>query len=315
MEKAPINWIDDYFNRYELHRHAFKNIVYQAQTEIQKITIVDTYNYGRCLILNNKFQPAEVDEFIYHEALVQPSLILHPNVESVLVVGGAEGSTLREVLRHKPVKRVVMVDIDKELIACAKKFLPSFHAGSFDDERLEFVIEDGRKYLEQTREQFDVIIMDVNDPLQQGPSCMLFTIEFYQIVAERLKEGGISIVQSGAASLTENDAFTSICNTLGVVFSHVFPYVTYIPSYSLQWGFTMATRNPGNLDITSEEIDNKIASKITGTLRFYDSITHHALFNLPKYLRTDLQRQRRIIRDKGPVIDRYPGISSNSINP
>lgn len=314
MEKNQTHWIDDYFNNYELHKHAFKDVVCQVQSEIQKIIIVNTYNYGRCLILDNEFQSAEMDEFIYHEALVHPSLILHPGAESVLILGGGEGATLREVLRHKTVKKVVMVDIDKEMIACSKKFLPSFHAGAFDDSRVELVIEEGRKYVERAQDRFDVVVIDVNDPLDGGPSYMLFTMEFFQIIAEKLKANGILIVQSGAASVSENDAFTSICNTLSNVFSHVFPYVTYIPSYALPWGFSMATHNPSNLDISGDEIDTRIQSRLTGKLRFYDSITHHALFNLSKYLRTDIQRQKRIIRDKAPLKEHYPGISTESEN-
>lgn len=314
MEKNQIHWIDDYFNNYELHKHAFKDVVCQVQSEIQKIIIVNTYNYGRCLILDNEFQSAEMDEFIYHEALVHPSLILHPGAESVLILGGGEGATLREVLRHKTVKKAVMVDIDKEMIACSKKFLPSFHAGAFDDSRVELVIEEGRKYVERAQDRFDVVVIDVNDPLDGGPSYMLFTMEFFQIIAEKLKANGILIVQSGAASVSENDAFTSICNTLSNVFSHVFPYVTYIPSYALPWGFSMATHNPSNLDISGDEIDTRIQSRLTGKLRFYDSITHHALFNLPKYLRTDIQRQKRILRDKTPLKEHYPGISTESEN-
>lgn len=309
MEKISGSWIEDYFNGYELHKHAFKDVVYQVQSGIQKIIIVDTYNYGRCLILENELQSAEADEFIYHEALVHPSLILHPCPERVLILGGGEGATLRETLRYRAIKKAVMVDIDREMIVCARKHLPSFHAGAFDDSRTELIIEDGRKYLERTQERFDVVIIDVNDPLEEGPSFMLFTLEFYQIIAERLNKGGILLVQSGAASLTENDVFTSICNTLNKVFPHVYPYVTYIPSYALQWGFTMATHNPGNLDITGDEIDTRISSRLTTTLRFYDSITHHALFNLPKYLREDIQKQDRIIRDKEPLTDHYPGIS------
>jgi len=311
MGKTPVNWIDDYFNNYELHKHAFKNVLYQVQTKIQKIIIIDTYNYGRCLILDNEFQSAEADEFIYHEALIHPSFILHPCIERVLIIGGGEGATLREALRYKTVKRVVMVDIDKEMMECAKKFLPSFHTGSFGDSRLELVIEDGRKYLERTNEQFDAIVIDVNDPLEGGPSYMLFTIEFYKIIIKKLTTDGILVVQSGAASIAENDVFTGICNTLSKVFPHVFPYVTYIPSYALQWGFVMATRNPGNLDITGEEIDDRINSRITGALRFYDSITHHALFNLPKYLRSDVKKQTRIISDKDPLTEHYPGISTD----
>ena len=309
MGKESINWIDDYFNNYELHKHAFKNIVCQAQSKIQKIIIVDTYSYGKCLILDNEFQSAEADEFIYHEALVHPSLILHPCAEQVLILGGGEGATLREVLRYKTVKNAVMVDIDKEMITCAKEHLPTFHAGAFDDNRAEIVIEDGRKYLERVNNQFDVVIIDVNDPMEGGPAYMLFTMEFYQSVAKKLKKDGILIVQSGAASIVENDVFTAICNTLSKVFPHIFPYVTYIPSYALQWGFVMATYNPGNLDITGEQIDERITSRINGVLRFYDSITHHALFNLPKYLRADIQKQTRVIRDKDPLTEHYPGIS------
>lgn len=310
MEKNQIHWIDDYFNNYELHKHAFKDVVCQIQSAIQKIIIVDTYNYGRCLILDNEFQSAEMDEFIYHEALVHPSLILHPGAESVLILGGGEGATLREVLRHKTVKKAAMVDIDKEMIACSKKYLPSFHAGAFDDSRAELVIDDGRKYVERVQDRFDVVVIDVNDPLDGGPSCMLFTMEFYQIIAEKLKANGILIVQSGAASVSENDAFTSICNTLSKIFPHVFPYVAYIPSYALPWGFAMATHNPSNLDISGDEIDARIHTRITGKLRLYDSITHHALFNLPKYLRTDIQKQNCIIRDTDPLKEHYPGVST-----
>ena len=312
MEKTEVSWIDDYFNNYELHKHAFRDVVCHVQSKTQKIIIVNTYNYGRCLILDNEFQSAEMDEFIYHEALVHPSLVLHPGAESVLILGGGEGATLREVLRYQTVKKAVMVDIDGEMIACSKKFLPSFHAGAFDDSRVELVIEDGRKYLERIQDRFDVIIVDVNDPLEGGPSYMLFTMELYQIVTERLRKDGIVIVQSGSASISENDVFTSICNTLNKVFPHVFPYVTYIPSYALPWGFCMATHNPSNLDIPGEEIDARINARITGNLRFYDSITHHSLFNLPKYLRTDIQRQRRIIQDKDPLMEHYPGISVNN---
>ncbi len=312
MENTPINWIDDYFNNHELHRHAFKDVVCQIQTKIQKIILVDTYNYGRCLILDNEFQSAEADEFIYHEALVHPSFILHPDLESTLIVGGGEGATLREALRYKSLKRAVMVDIDREMIECSKKFLPSFHAGAFDDSRLELVIEDGRKYLERMNEQFDAIVIDVCDPMEGGPSYMLFTAEFFGIILKKLKKDGILVVQSGAASLTENDVFTSVCNTLSKVFPSVFPYVTYIPSYALQWGFVMATCNPGSLDITGAEIDERIQTRITGDLRFYDSFTHHAIFNLPKYLRTDIKKQTRIISDKDPLTEHYPGISTDT---
>ncbi|WP_169704278.1 hypothetical protein [Candidatus Kuenenia stuttgartiensis] len=124
MEKLPLNWIDDYFSDYELHKLAFKNIVYEAESKHQKIIVVDTYSFGKCLILDNEFQSAESDEYVYHESLVQPSLIMHPEAQSVLIIGGGEGATLRETLRHKSVKKAVMVDINDEVISCAKKRPP-----------------------------------------------------------------------------------------------------------------------------------------------------------------------------------------------
>lgn len=309
MTEKPIDWIEDYFSPYEIHKHAYRGIIYHTRSKIQEITIVDTYTFGRCLVLDRGIQSAEADEYIYHEAIVHPSMILHPNPEHILILGGGEGATLREVFKYPMVKNAVMVDIDTDMITCAKTYLPSFHAGAFDDPRAEIVINDGRKYLEHTNKRFDVIIIDINDPLEGSPSSLLFTVEFYRIAAEKLKENGILVVQSGAASTVENTIFTSICNTLRKVFPHVFPYVTFIPSYATQWGFTLSTYRPGNLDITANEIDNRILSRVKGMLKFYDSITHHAIFNLPKYLREEIQKQTRVISDNNPVIEPYPGIS------
>ncbi|MBM4054260.1 MAG: polyamine aminopropyltransferase [Planctomycetes bacterium] len=308
MEKPPLNWIDDYFSEYELHKLAFKNILYQAESKHQKIIIVDTHSFGRCLILDNEFQSSEADEYIYHESLVQPSLIMHSEAQNVLIIGGGEGATLRETLRHQSVKKAVMVDISDEVISCAKKHLPSFHEGAFDDKRTTLVIEDGRKYLEKADQQFDVIIIDVNDPVEGSPSAMLFTRECYQIAAGRLRKDGIIVVQSGAVSITDNDLFSGIFHTLSEVFPHVFPYITYIPSYACLWGFILATHNLGNLDITDEEIDSRIKNRVHSTLRYYDSITHHSMFNLPKYLRKELEDCKHIIRDNEPLIKHYPGV-------
>nr|WP_169703766.1 hypothetical protein [Candidatus Kuenenia stuttgartiensis] len=142
---------------------------------------------------------------------------------------------------------------------------------------------------------------------------MLFTREFYQIAAGRLKKDGIVVVQSGAVSVTDNDLFSGIFHTLNDVFPHVFPYTTYIPSYACLWGFTIATHNLGDLDITGEEIDFRIGNRVNSALRYYDSITHHSLFNLPKYLREELKKSKHIIRDNAPLIKQYPGVSSEKI--
>ena len=131
-----------------------------------------------------------------------------------------------------------------------QKYLPSFHTGSFDDSRLELVIEDGRKYLERVDEQYDAIVIDVNDPLEGGPSYMLLRWNFIGLLPKSLK-----MMEYLSCSLAQRQSRKMMCLQafvipLGKVFNHVFPYVTYIPSYALQWGFVMATGNPGKLDIT-----------------------------------------------------------------
>ncbi len=135
-------------------------VIYHGVSKYQTIDIVETRLHGKMLFLDGVAQSAERDEFIYHELLVHPAMFAHPNPEKVLVIGGAEGATLREVLKHQTVKRAVLVDIDGELVEICKQYLPGWHQGSFDDPRVEVVIGDGRDYVVKCNEKFDVIIID-----------------------------------------------------------------------------------------------------------------------------------------------------------
>ncbi|HLG30519.1 MAG TPA: polyamine aminopropyltransferase [Candidatus Brocadiales bacterium] len=304
----PVKWFYDYFNPCEAHGHAIKGTIFQTKSEIQEISIIETHNYGKCLVLDNEFQSAELDEFIYHEALVHPALITHPNPERIAIIGGGEGAALREVLRHKTVKKAVMIDIDKAVIDCAKRFLDSFHENAFDDPRVEVQIADGRKYLENTSETFDTIIIDVTVPLEGGPSYRLFTKEFYSTVLSRLTKNGTLCVQADTTSIIALLSYTSINKTLAQLFTGVYPYVAFIPTYAMLWGFSLATKglNPHNL--SKEEVDKRISARINGELKFYDGITHQALFNIPKYLRKAIKEQAWINRDDEPLKVKYPGM-------
>ena len=304
----PVKWFYDYFNPCEAHGHAIKGTIFQTKSEIQEISIIETHNYGKCLVLDNEFQSAELDEFIYHEALVHPALIIHPNPERIAIIGGGEGAALREVLRHKTVKKAVMIDIDSAVIDCAKRFLDSFHENAFDAPRVEVQIADGRKYLENTSETFDTIIIDVTVPLEGGPSYRLFTKEFYSTVLNRLTKNGTLCVQADTTSIIALLSYTSINKTLAQLFTGVYPYVAFIPTYAMLWGFSLATKglNPHNL--SKEEVDKRISARINGELKFYDGITHQALFNIPKYLRKAIKEQAWINRDDEPLKVKYPGM-------
>ncbi len=303
----PSRWFCDYFNPYELHEHALKSILYAGRSAFQEIIVAESQNFGRCLILDNEIQSTEKDEFIYHEALIHPALIMHPNPQRVAIIGGGEGASLRETLRHKTVRKAIMVDIDREVVECAKKYLQTFHNGAFTDPRSEVLYQDGRKYLEDSKEPFDAIIIDINCPMEGGPAFMLFTQEFYSMVKQRLTPQGILALQADNTAPVALHTYTTTINTLKQVFTGVFPYTAYVPSYALLWGFCLATRGLNPMEFSPEEIDRRISQRIQGELRYYDGITHHGIFNPPKYLRHAIEAQKTINRDDRPIIEKYPG--------
>ena len=295
------NWFFDNLSPEEGHIHGIKKTLYSGKSEFQSMEILETGSYGKCLILDGKMQSSEVDEFIYHEALVHPAMLTHPKPESVFIVGGGEGATLREVLRHKTVKRAVMVDIDKEVVDRCRELLPEYHQGAFDDSRAELHYMDARKYLEETDEKFDVIIIDISEPVEEGPAYLLYTQEFYNIVTERLTGSGIITQQTGTISPNFLLNYTAVNNTLSTVFPVVSPYYANIPSFGRPWGFTLASKEIDPLGLPAEEIDKRIGKRIKGKLAFYDGITHQGVFRIPKYLREANRKQKRVIRDTEPL--------------
>ncbi len=301
MDTDPSKWFHDRISRNFIQLHSIEEVLYSGETRFQSAEIIRSGSFGKCLILDDKIQSSEVDEFIYHEALVQPSMITHPCPETVFIAGGGEGATLREVLSHKAVKRAVMVDIDEEVIALCKKYLPDHSRGSFEDRRTELHHTDARDYLVKSSGKFDVIIIDLPDPIEEGPAYLLFTREFYQLARDRLTDNGIICVQAGSASLTELLNFTAVNNTLKSVFSIVCPYQVDVPCFGGSWGFCLASLNFNPVLLSPTEVDNRISARSLTGLKFYDGLAHQGMFSLPKYLRDALAEQERLITDKDPL--------------
>ena len=152
---------------------------YPGKTKYQFVQCFYNEFLGKVLFLDKRIQSAQIDEYIYHESLVHPALITHPSPREVLVIGGGEGATLREVLRHSTVEKVIMVDIDRELVELCQKYLPEWSKGAFSNPKTDLIFKDARPFVEKTREKFDVIISDLTEPIEQGPSVFLFTEEFF----------------------------------------------------------------------------------------------------------------------------------------
>ena len=261
------------------------NEILVARTPYQRLEVLDTTPFGRCLFLDDKIQSAQADEFLYHEALAHPALVAHPNPRSVLIVGSGEGALLREVLRHRTVERVLMVDIDPEVVQACKKHLLPWHEGSFDDPKVELIHVDARAHLLATPELFDCILVDVTDPLAGGPAYRMFTREFYQLASSRLTEDGTMAVQAESTDLGVHEGHLSIVQTLRSVFPHVAPYRVHVPSFGESWGFVLASKSRDLTSITSALVDETLARRGCLGLRSYDGEGHVLLFSQPLYLR------------------------------
>jgi spermidine synthase len=301
MDIDPDKWLRDSINKNFVQLHRLDEVLYSGRTKYQSVQIVRSANFGLCLVLDGKIQSSEADEFIYHESLVHPAMITHPKPETVFIAGGGEGATLREVLSHNTVKMAVMVDIDEEVIALSRKYLPTHNRGAFADERTELYHLDAREYLEKSPDRYDIIVIDLPDPIEEGPAYRLYTREFYKVVSDRLSSEGLIAVQAGSASLNELLNLTAVNNTLSSVFPIVTTHTIDVPCFGGPWGFCIASRkfNPGHLGI--DEINARISQRSLANLKLYDGTTHQGMFSLPLFLRKALENQSRLISDDEPL--------------
>ena len=278
-----------------------KSVLFSGTTAYQKVEVLDSDVFGRTLVLDGKTQSTEYDEFIYHESLVHPAMLFHPDPRAVFIGGGGEGGTLREVLVHRSVERATMIDLDREVVELCRAHLPHHHQGSFDDSRVTLRHEDARGYLQSGGDDYDVMILDLVDPLEEGTAYLLYTEEFYRIAKSRLNPGGILVTQSGPAGLPNHqECFTTIYHTLSRVFDHAAATQVHVPAFQTLWGFTIASDTPLPQRPESE-IDAAIAQRINKPLRHYDGETHRGMFALPKFLRQGIEAETRINRDDHPV--------------
>jgi spermidine synthase len=273
--------------------YRYHKLVFSGQSRFQEIAFVDTQVHGRMLFLDGICQSSENDEFIYHEMLVHPTLFSHPEPRSVLVVGGATGASLREIFRHPGIERVVMVDIDGELIELCKRYAPQWHRGNFGDPRLELLVEDGRKYLERSSEIFDCVILDLSDPFESSPALLLFTREFYELVRSHLGSLGTVAVQAQGISPEEASLHARITNTIRSVFPVVRPYPYTLHSFHRPDAHVLASRDPH----WSPEALVRRAEKTPLPLRYFSPEIARGMFNLPPYLHRAYETSTELLSD------------------
>ena len=277
-------------------------ILLEVQTPHQNVMIVDSELFGRELVLDGKIQSSELDEFVYHEALVHPAMIAHPDPKNIFIAGGGEGATAREVLSHKSVNAVLMVDLDSEVIEICRKYLPNHHNGAFLDDRLKVCYSDALTVLQSSEDRYDVIIIDVTEPLGDTGSYLFYTKEFYELAQESLAENGYMVVQAGPTGPAFYDkSFLAVANTIGSVFPVSSAYEAFVPSFGTTWGFVIGSQGSELIDMTVSEIDSRLFKRVKQGRKFYDGTCHYGMFSLPLYLRNSLEQESRVITTTSPL--------------
>lgn len=253
--------------------------IYRERTELQDLVIFENPVFGRVLALDGAVQLTEADEPIYHEMMVHVPLLTHDKPSTVLIIGGGDGGTLREVLKHSAVKRVVHVEIDPSVIEMSKKYFPKVSNGAFDDPRVEVIIQDAAEYVKMSEESFDVIICDSCDPV--GPAVVLFTSEFYGNCKALLGEDGIFVNQNGVPFLQTDELALTLKNRASH-FEHVGFYTAPVPTYVGGFmAFGWATDK--DYQVSEETLRDRMGT-LGESLFYYTPAIHKASFALPNYM-------------------------------
>ncbi|MCH8806357.1 MAG: fused MFS/spermidine synthase [Planctomycetes bacterium] len=287
-------WMNEYITPWDIYAHGITSVLAYRRTAFQEMYIVETGAYGKALVLDGKWQSSTGDEFLYHEPLVQPAMLLHGGPGRVLILGGGEGATAREVLRWKSVERVVMIDIDGEVVDACREHLAEMHQGAFDDPRVEVRIQDALDFLDATTESWDVVISDLSDPIEDGPSFKLFTKEYFERVRRVMAADGVFVIQAGPVGPVEMRMHVRLVRTVMAVFEHVQSYTSHVPSYASPWGFALGSSRPIDARPDPDAIDRQLAEHTNGGLRMLDGSALLGMFQIAKHIRRAIAEETHI---------------------
>ncbi len=256
-----------------------KEVLFSDNSPYQKVEIIDSESkLGKILTLDDLMMTTEGDEFFYHEMITHIPMMNHKEPKTVLVIGGGDGGTVREVLKHDTVKKVVLCEIDGMVIEVCKKYLPTI-ACQLDNPKCEILVEDAIEYIKDKKDMFDIVLIDSTDPI--GPGEGLFTEEFYTNVKNSMKKGGILAVQS-ESPIAQSENVTKMYKLLRKVFPICKAYSSNIPTYPggyWTWAYCSVDVEPLSY------IDERRCEEITKTCKVYNKEYHLARFALPNYIK------------------------------
>jgi spermidine synthase len=253
-----------------------------VRSQYQTVEVFDTPQFGKLFRLDGFYMTSERDEFFYHEPIVHCAALAHPNPRSALVIGGGDGGSSEELLKHGTIERVVMAELDPEVVRVATRYLGNVHRGAFDDPRLQVHIGDGFEFTAKLGEKFDLIVFDLTDP--DTPAARLYTPEFFAMAKRALNPGGAISLHIGSP-IFQPDRVRRMLADLGSVFSIVRPLGLYIPLYGAYWGLAVVSDSLDPCAVDAHTIAQRLAERRVGDLQLYNPELHSALFALPNFYR------------------------------
>lgn len=252
------------------------------RSAFQTIDVFETPQFGKLLRIDGANMTSERDEFFYHEALVHPVATAHAAPRSALIIGGGDGGAAEEILKHASIERLLLVELDEAVSRISRAHLGQIHRGAFSDQRLELVHADGESYLQNSTEQFDLILLDLTDP--DTPARRLYSHDFFASVRRRLMAGGAMSLHIGSP-VFHPERFARLVRDLSSVFATVRPYSLYVPLYGTQWGMAIASDTLDPLVLSPDLAEQRLRERQLDSLQYYNGDVHRALFALPNYVR------------------------------
>ena len=270
----------------------------QKQSPWQHIEVFDNPLFGRVMRIDGCFMTSERDEFFYHEPIIHLPALAHPGPRSALVVGGGDGGAVEELLKYPTMERVVLAELDADVVDLARTWLGNIHKGALDDPRMELRLGDARGLIESGSERFDQIVLDLTDPF--GPALDLYTVEFYQACRRALNPGGVLSLHLGSP-IHVPQTMARIAASLRAAFPIVRPYLQYVPLYGTLWCMAMASDTTDPALLGEAEVDARIAARGLQDLQLYNGATHQALLAQPNFVRTLLAQPAEPIHRGGTL--------------
>lgn len=281
-DQHPLNlWVHEGHKGILETRYRVEKTLFSEKSPYQQIDVVQTAGLGRMLLNDGIVMLSERDEFVYHEMIAHVPLFVHPRPRRVLVIGGGDGGTVREIMRHESIERVVMVEIDEAVVRACRAHMPTVSC-ALDDPRLELRIEDGVRYVAECRETFDLVIVDSTDPI--GPATPLFNRDFYEKAAGLLGPDGI-LVSQAESPFYDPELQEPMLRNQRPFFSRLHLYLFSTLTYpGGLWSFGFASKGPCPL---ADFAPNRVAAAGLET-RYYNPGVHRAAFMLPNFVRDSL---------------------------